>query len=168
MPETERLSCEFCKNIIREDDEYCVSCGHLFEDDVLCNNHDDADAEGVCVICSYAFCKECGKFDNGIFFCTEHKGYQVFQSMACVFGSNDNLEAEYIKNALAAEGMHPFLFDKKLSITGTDYSWFNTSADPGGHVLNEIKIMVPLNETLEAVELIATLKSSEDGAEEEE
>ena len=162
------LQCDFCEHIIKEDDEYCVNCGHIFVDDALCNNHEDTEADGVCIICSYAFCGKCGVFQNGVFLCNEHKKYEVLDSFAKIYSSEELTEIEYLKNVLADEGFHPVLVDKKtnrISLAGTEYSFFNSEEDSSGIVLNEIKLFVPAPEALDAEAVLQNLNETEDSEE---
>lgn len=164
MSNIDDLQCEFCGNIVKEDDEYCFDCGHLFVDDALCSNHEDIEADGVCVICSYAFCAECGSFRDKIFLCNEHEKYEIINSFARIYGSNDLIQVEYYKNILTEEGMHPVVLDKKsnvVALAGTEYSFFKTPNKLTSPVLNEIKLLIPLQEVLKAEALIAKIIEGE-------
>ena len=46
----ESLVCAQCENDVKENDDFCPSCGEPFLDDTLCDNHDNVLAEGVCII----------------------------------------------------------------------------------------------------------------------
>lgn len=161
MEKSDELVCGFCENKMKEDDEYCMNCGHLFVDDALCNNHEEADAEGVCIICSYAFCGECGSYKMGRFLCNEHADYEIVGSYARVFGSTNLAEVDYYKNILLEEKMHPVLLDKKnnaISFAGNEYSFFKHPQKQSAVIMNEVKLLVPLTETLDAEAIIANIK----------
>jgi hypothetical protein len=44
-----------------------------------------------------------------------------------------------------------------MHLGGTDYSLFRASGDFDGHIINEIKLMVPCSEVLEAEKLISEI-----------
>lgn len=155
------LHCENCNFEINESAEFCPSCGSLFEEK-KCSNHDNRDSEGTCVICSQSACENCGQTVNNKFLCNEHSDLEIYESMVRVFGSSDSLQLDYLISMLEQEGLHPFRFDRKtnpISLGGIDYSLFRAAGDYEGHILNEIKIMVPLNEYLEALKLVEDIKS---------
>ena len=157
----QELTCNFCGDVIKEDDEYCVNCGSIFVDDALCNNHEDIEANGVCVICSSAFCDKCGEFTNGKFLCREHDSYEIIDSMARVFSSNDALKIEYFKNILENEGLHPFIFKYEgntIPFKGEDYPFFWKNG--AALSLYEVKIMTPFYEVQKAEEIINGLEEN--------
>ena len=161
MPE--KLFCDFCGSEISDDSEFCVKCGTLFVSDASCFNHSDDDAKGVCSICHQAYCKRCGLRVSGIFLCNEHSSYEIYEGMARVFGSSDENQVNFYKSILEENKLHPFLFSRKaspLSMGGVDYSIFRASGDYNGHIINEIKIMVPCSELLLAEKIIDEFEQS--------
>ncbi|MBI9072748.1 MAG: hypothetical protein JEY94_14195 [Melioribacteraceae bacterium] len=145
------LTCEKCDFELDEKSEYCPNCGSLFVEKT-CANHSDKEAEGTCIICAKEFCPDCGQDVNDKFLCNEHSDLEIYQSMVRVYGSSDSVEIDYLVTLLNQEGFHPFRFDRKanpISLGGVDYSLFRASGDYDGHIVNEIKLMVPLNEYLE-------------------
>ena len=81
--------------------------------------------------------------------------------MAKVFGGSDYVHANYIAGCLKKEGINAFIFNRKASpmhLGGTDYSLFRASGDFNGHIINEIKIMVPFNRVIEAENLLQELE----------
>jgi len=165
MPEAEELLCDFCGNRIKENDEYCVKCGRLFVDDALCSNHEDIEAQGVCVICSFAFCEACGSYKNGVFLCNEHSGYEITDSFVKIYGSGDINKIRYFENILKNEGLHPFIIDKKnnrISLAGEEYPFFKVNGTENS-ALNEVKLLIPFNETIEAENIIKNLKNPDYG-----
>lgn len=164
MAENE-LTCDHCGNVIKEDDEYCVNCGSLFADDVLCNNHEDIEASGVCVICSSAFCGKCGEFINKKFLCREHESYEIIDSMVRVFSSEDTVKIEYLKSILENEGLHPFVFKREVNsipFKGNDYSFWGNPKDQKALSFYEAKIMAPFEEVLKAEEIIAGIENDQE------
>lgn len=154
---TEKYICTNCDIEATDDSDYCPRCGTLFLENVKCEIHPDVDAEGVCVICAKPFCNKCGHNVNKVFLCNEHNGYEIYEGMARVFGTSDAVQVEYIKSCLDQESFHPFVYSRKsspLHLGGSDYSLFRASGDFDGHIINEIKLLVPCGEVLEAEKLI--------------
>lgn len=155
MPD--KLFCDFCGTEISDDAEFCSKCGTIFIDDVYCFNHPDDVAKGVCAICHQAYCKKCGLRINNVFLCNEHSDYEIYEGMARVFGSSDEQQVNFYKTVLEENNLHPFLYERKtspLSLGGVDYSLFRASGDSSGHLINEIKLMVPCEEVLLAEKII--------------
>ena len=155
-----QFNCNNCELEIEESSDYCPRCGTLFNRKVKCTNHSSFDAEYVCVICIEPFCKKCGYVVSGIFLCSEHEHYEVYEGMVRVYGSSDASQVNYIKGCLEQELLHPFIYSRKASpmhLGGSNYSLFRASGDFDGHIINEIKLMVPGSEVLEAEKIIEEL-----------
>jgi RNA polymerase subunit RPABC4/transcription elongation factor Spt4 len=153
--------CSYCKTKLDSDSDFCPRCGTLFTKDIKCTNHPSADADYGCVICSEPFCKKCGTIVSGNFLCAQHDFYEVYEGMARVYGSSDIAQVNYIKGCLEQESLHPFIYSRKTSpmhLGGTDYSLFRASGDFNGHIINEIKVMVPCSEVLSAEKIIIELE----------
>ena len=158
--ENEKYVCDNCELEVEADSDFCPRCGTIFIENITCEDHKERDAEGVCVVCSKPVCKECGHKVNSTFLCNQHDGYEIYEGMARVYGSSDISQINYIKGCLEDESLHPFIYSRKSSpmhLGGTDYSLFRASGDFNGHLINEIKLMVPCNEVLEAEKLITEL-----------
>ena len=156
--------CAFCENEISEDLDFCPYCGSLFIEDVKCINHTNTEANGVCLICEEPYCKECGKFTGKKFLCSIHKEYEIYEGMAKVFGSNDNIHCNYLADMLRQEGINALVYKRKtdpISIGGVDYSLFRTSGEDNKHLTNEVKVMVPFNQVLEAEKIIKEFDENE-------
>lgn len=148
--------CEHCGVEVQENDDFCPRCGTLFEDN-SCDTHNEVEAEGVCLVCGKICCPNCGLFVNQTYLCNEHSDIEVFQTMGRVYGSNDAVEIDYLTSILEEENFHPFKFNRKnnsLSLGGSDFTLFRSAGEYTGHIINEIKILVPLNEYLEAKKVI--------------
>lgn len=161
MPE--KLLCDFCGTEISNDSEFCTKCGTIFIDDVSCFNHSDVEAKGVCAICHQAYCKRCGLRVNSIFLCNEHSHYEIYEGMARVFGSSDAQKVNLYKSDLEQNNLHPFIYERKaspISLGGDDYTLFRASGDSAGHIINEIKLMVPCSEVLQAEKIIDELEQT--------
>lgn len=157
--EVETFECPDCRNEVKQDDEFCTNCGTLFIEDVKCNIHPDKDADGVCIICSLPYCSKCGSLNNKHFLCTLHYNYEIFQDMARIYGTLDDTEAQYVKSCLLTEGLHPFIFCRDQPKGGSRlvYTLYEATGDSGGHLVNEIKVMVPCQEVIDAEKTIKEL-----------
>lgn len=141
------LRCIRCRNEVTEADEFCPRCGTLFHDTVFCSNHLDRVAEGACVICASAFCRECLKWKHGMFLCEVHKRYEIHQGMARVFGSNDGAQAQYAVSCLEQAEIHPFLYNRLP----------NMSTEVNAFLDEEHKVLVPVHEVMVAEEILRQL-----------
>jgi RNA polymerase subunit RPABC4/transcription elongation factor Spt4 len=158
--ENEKLVCLNCEFLIKKDDDYCPNCGTIFSENIKCTHHIGTEAEGVCLICLQPFCKKCGLVVNNVFLCDKHSNYEIIEGMGRIYGSNDFLELSYFKEILEKEELHPFLYSRKsspISLGGVDYSLFRASGEFDGHLINEIKLMVPLSEIIAAEKLLKPL-----------
>jgi hypothetical protein len=157
---TEKNICSNCKFETDNDSDYCPRCGTLLIHEVKCENHHKVDAEGVCVICGKPFCSDCCHSINNVFLCNEHDGYEIYEGMAKVFGTSDEVQVQYINKFLEENDLHPFIFSKKstpMQLGGNDQALIDLSGKGGEKILNEIKLLVPCGEVLEAEELISQL-----------
>lgn len=151
------LQCGNCELELKNDSEFCPRCGSLFDENVKCFTHTTNAADGVCVICDYAFCNECGGFVNGTFLCKEHEHYEVLQSLAVVAASKEAYEIESLRNTLIINGLHPVLFSGRnipsTYLPSTEYNNQN-ALDLAIYGNGEIKILVPFSEVLEAENIL--------------
>ena len=155
-----KIICENCDSPVNNDDDFCINCGGLFADNVKCENHTGKNAIGVCTICHKTICHSCAGRINDYFLCLEHSHYEIIEGMARIYGTNDFVESEYVLNCLKKADFHPFNYSRKtspISLGGVDYSLFRASGEYNGHLINEIKIMVPLHEVLPAEKLLVEL-----------
>ncbi len=158
--ESSNLICIRCDFQVDKNSDFCPRCGKLFIENVKCENHSHIDATGVCVICRVPFCSNDGDQVNNVFLCVDHNGYEIYQGMARVFGTSDEVQIQYVKNYLEENNFHPFVYSRKSSpmhLGGTDYSLFRASGDFNGRIINEIKLMLPCGEILEAKEKLENL-----------
>lgn len=148
--------CENYKYEVKKDDDFCPKCGALYSK-FSCENHSETEAEGVCLVCGQISCSKCGQFVNQSYLCDEHSAIEVYQSMGKIYGSSDAVEIDYLISMLENSDFHPLKFNRKhspISLGGSDYSLFKASGEPNGYIINEIKILVPLNEYKEAKNLV--------------
>ncbi len=155
------LECSRCSGMVNADDDFCPECGSLFVEDAKCINHKEAGAAGACVICCQPYCKDCGFFVNDrIFLCNELSEYEIYEGMIRIYGSADFAQLEYLKTCLEQSNLHPLVFSRKASplhLGGSDYTLFNASGEYDGHIINEIKLMIPLQEVIEAEKILRHL-----------
>lgn len=156
----EEFICTHCKNDVRIEDEYCVHCGSILVEKFLCKQHSKIEADGVCIICADPYCKHCGSFINNIFLCAAHSEYEIYEGMARIYGDLNDTLAQYAKSCLEKAGFHPFVFCRTQPRGGPRfvYTLFRSAGDSGGHIINEIKVMVPCNEVIKAEKLLRKLK----------
>lgn len=166
MPDTKQgvLTCDDCKNEIERDDEFCPNCGRVFAVNLKCCNHADVEASGVCIICCLPFCRKCGGRVNKLFLCNDHEDYEILEGRARVYGVSDEVMAQYARECLKNGGLHPFLFSRKASpISGgaPEHTTFRASGEYDGHIINEVKVLVPCQEVLRAEKLLRDLDFKE-------
>jgi len=152
--------CGTCKTSVGAD--FCPRCGTLFSDELKCKKHKTARAIGVCVICCVPYCSECATRVIKTILCREHEGYEIYEGMARVYGVSDEAAAKYISSCLEQKGLNPFVYSRKaspMSIGGTDYTSFRASGEFAGHIINELKVMVPCHEVIEAEHMIRVLET---------
>ncbi len=159
-PRSDSRLCSKCRTKAVGDAEFCPNCGNAFADGLRCSIHKRSDAVGVCVICSLPYCTRCASLVNKRYLCHEHEGYEIYEGMARVYGVSDEAAASYVSDCLGKKGLHPFLYSRKaspISIGGTDYTLFRASGEYDGHIINEIKVMVPCGEVLAAEKVLQQL-----------
>jgi len=64
--------CIRCGKMINDNAEYCPACGTLRAENVMCINHPETEALGVCVVCGESMCAKCGGYSDGRFHCKRH------------------------------------------------------------------------------------------------
>jgi hypothetical protein len=159
--EEDEYQCPRCKETVQAGDDFCPNCGELFLENVPCSVHADRSSAGACIICAKPFCPECGGWVGRNFLCTAHRTYEIYEEHARIFGSSDMVQVEFAADCLVKEGLHPVIFSRKaspLSLGGVDYTLFRASGEFDGHVINELKLMVPVQEVLEAEQRLRDLE----------
>ncbi len=82
--------------------------------------------------------------------------------MARVYGVSDEAAAQYVRQCLEQDGLHPLLYVRRASALaggGPDYTLFNASGEYDGHIINEVKVMVPCQEVARAEQVLKSLKA---------
>jgi hypothetical protein len=156
----EILSCSMCKNEVKNDDDFCTHCGSVLVNNIKCNKHPKVGAEGVCIICCLPYCKKCGAFTKNIFLCDIHAEYEIYEGMIRIYGSLNDTPAQHAKTCLEQAGFHPILFCRVQPQGGPRfvYTLFRPAGDSEGHIINEIKVMVPSQEVIKAEKTLNKLK----------
>jgi hypothetical protein len=107
------------------------------------------------------YCDACAVTVGKRCLCNKHEEYEIVEGMARVYGVSDEAAAQYVGTCLEQKGLHPFVFARKassISVGGPDHTRFRASGEYRGHIINEIKVMVPCQEVLAAEKIIRSLK----------
>jgi len=157
-----RLStCGTCRNEIKLNDDFCPHCGSILTEGLTCSKHRTQKAEGVCIVCSAPYCGKCGAKVHKLFLCSTHQEYEIYEGMARVYGVSDEANAKYVADCLKKSRLHPFVYLRKvspLSVGGPDHTNFRASGEFDGHIINEVKVLVPCHEVTKAEALLARLE----------
>lgn len=156
--ENENLVCTNCEAVIKESDEYCSNCGVVYAENIKCHLHKETEAEGICLICSQRYCKKCGLIISDVFLCNEHSEYEIIEGMARIYGSNNSMEINYYAEILENEALHPIVYSRH-SISQSFGTLISTAfgAESNEYSLNEFKLMLPLNEVINAEKILEPL-----------
>jgi hypothetical protein len=113
----------------------------------------------VCVICRKRCCSKCGGDVNKIFLCDKHSEYELHEGMARVYGTIDNVQAQFVTKCLEQAGCHPFLYSRKFNPgAGMIDSWVRLGIrNYGKYPIAEMKVLVPFAEVLKAEKLVKRL-----------
>ena len=116
------------------------------------------------MICSKPFCAKCGKRSDGAFLCDKDWGRESQEGMARIFGTMDNVQAQYVTTLLDQAGFHPFLYSRV----------FNPNADlvsvtklvrgygVGNRPIPEQRVFVPFHEVLAGEKILDELGIKEE------
>ena len=157
--EDDLLICPRCSSEVKMEDEFCSHCGELFADGTFCSRHLQEQATGVCIICALPYCGDCGGIVGNGFLCDRHSMHEIYEGMVRIYGVLDDLAAQYAKSCLEQAGLHPVLFCRTQPKGGPRFAYtLNAAAgDYDGHIVNEIKVMVPSQEVEEAERVLISL-----------
>ena len=149
MKKIHQLTCSRCSEPVQEQDTFCKNCGGVFSNDLRCKKHTSMKAVGVCVICSTPCCKKCGGDVQKTFLCNNHADLEITEGKVRVFGSTDNVRAQFAVARLKQAGYHPFYYSRlfnpvadKVAITGV--------RNFGNHPIEEQKVYIPFPEFTDA------------------
>lgn len=157
--EHDTYECGKCGNAVKSDDDFCPHCGEIFSESFQCVTHQDRSADGACIICALPFCAECGGMVMGRFLCSHHSSYEIYEGMVRIYGVLDDVAAQYAQTCLEQAGLHPLLYCRRQPKGGPRfvYTLYSAAGDYDGHVVNEIKVMVPTYEVAEAEKVLSSL-----------
>jgi len=137
------MECPHCHETIADDAQSCPACGHLFEPRT-CDRHADREAKGVCAICATAVCEECNHPQSAHYLCERHANIPMRQGWAQVYSTNDDMEAELIRDNLQADGIDAQVLSQK--------DHFALPVDLGD--LAQVRVLVPAYDWEVAEQLI--------------
>jgi hypothetical protein len=158
---SEYIHCSSCSEEITEDSDFCPHCGTLFVDrnDVVCDEHPEKSAQGVCIICRRLVCNECSVEKGRRTLCHAHRKVRVQEDWAEVFRSTEVADAEMIKSLLESKG---------LKVLGQNFNSIGFIWDGGGdspisrsNINKPAKVFVPIPEYLQAIEIVFDWQSSQ-------
>lgn len=146
-------TCGNCSEPVTPDSDFCVHCGMLLSDESFhCESHPASDAISVCVICRRLMCSACARKIGGKMFCEGHKEVEVSEDWAVAFKSVDYYEANIVRGKLENAGLT--VNPRNNTSIGFIADGFIEGAI--GRVLLKypVKVFVPLDQYLEAVEVV--------------
>jgi hypothetical protein len=134
-PGEAKIVCEQCGGEVKDDDACCPHCGALFTGLLVCDQHPEIPASGVCVICSRPACPQCGGLTKGRFLCDDHAGYEIREGMVRVLVDRAPLQAQRAASCLEEKGLHP------LTIAGQEVYVPILEVQPAEAVLKELEFL---------------------------
>ena len=163
LPEPQAVEqCDYCSEDVTADSEFCIHCGALFEaDGQFCEVHTSSPAVAVCVICHRLLCGECRVLKGRRSFCADHEKVETSEGWAVAFQSVDYYEANIIRGKLESAGLT--VNPRNNTSIGFIADGFIESAIGRSILKYPVKVFVPLDQYLEAVEVIAEQPPTEMG-----
>ncbi len=164
LPEEIIPDLDICDNCGKEaplDMDFCPRCGTLYaEDQYSCTNHPLASAKGVCIICEQLYCEECLTQRGKKYLCEAHRNVEVREDWALIFKSSDFYEAQIIRGKLESAG----ITTNPLNTTNPGFIADGMIESAIGRSLLRypIKIFVPLDQFLEAEEILSDSEPGDD------
>ncbi|HEX2095016.1 MAG TPA: zinc-ribbon domain-containing protein, partial [Longimicrobiaceae bacterium] len=137
----EVFRCERCGTEY-EGVDACPVCGSL-RVAAECPQDAGRPAEGRCVICGRLVCDRCRAGDHDAFLCEEHRTVPMIEGWAQVYSTHGELEAQLVRDNLAAEGIDAQIYSQKDHIYPVDLG-----------ELSIVRVMVPVWEYGAALEVI--------------
>lgn len=152
--------CEICENPVAEENDFCPHCGSIYIE-VKCLNHEEKDADGVCVICAEPLCEDCFGDNDEVILCENHAGYEIYKSVAKVYDTQDEDKMLFYKNVMDENDIHNLVFSVKVSTKTENDAAPGEIAYSVEETVDEYKLMVPLNLVLEAEEILSQTEYDE-------
>jgi hypothetical protein len=155
----DQTTCSNCNEEVTVDSDFCPHCGMLFKEteNVFCDEHQKNPAQGVCIICQRLVCQECGVSSAGRIFCEAHRKVEVQEDWAEVFRSTEVADAELIKSLLESTGVK--VLEQNFSPKGS--IWEGDSSIWRSNINKPAKVLVPIPEYLQAMEVVYDWRSSQ-------
>jgi predicted RNA-binding Zn-ribbon protein involved in translation (DUF1610 family) len=129
--DTATRRCPDCDQEIEADSESCPACGTLFVSGT-CRRHPDRVAAGACIVCGQPVCEECDDDEPGHHVCPEHAGIPIIEGWAQIYSTSGELEAQLIRDNLAAEGIDAEVLSQRDSALAFDLGEFT-----------QVRVLVP-------------------------
>lgn len=161
LPELSPLDiCDTCGREAPMDMDFCPHCGTLYaEGEFSCTNHPIAIATGVCIICQQLYCSECLVEKKNRLLCIGHRDIELREDWALIFKSADFYEAQIIRGKLESAG----ITTNPLNTTNPGFLADGMIESAIGRAILRypIKIFVPIDQFLEAEEILSDLHGDE-------
>ena len=156
---SEYIKCSYCNEEVTPDSDFCPHCGVLFKEseNIRCDEHQQNQASGVCIICQRLLCHECGVKITRRIFCEAHRKVQVQEDWAEVFRSTEIADAELIKSLLESTGLK--VLEQNCSPKGS--IWEGDSSIWRSNINKPAKVLVPIPDYLKAMEVVYDWRSSQ-------
>ena len=162
-PESQELEeCDFCSEPVTADSEYCVHCGAILtREQIMCEVHRADHAVAVCVICHRLLCEQCRVLKGKRSFCADHRNVETSEDWAVAYQSVDYYEANIIRGKLESAGIS--VNPRNNTSIGFIADGIIDSAIGRSILRYPVKVFVPLDQYLDAQEVIADQTQTETG-----
>jgi hypothetical protein len=140
---TATATCAHCGQEFDGSENGCPACGHL-QQRVPCTKHPDREAHGQCVICGTIVCEDCDH-GNGHHACAMHSEIPVIEGWAQVYSTNDELEANMVRDNLRSEGIDAEVLSQRDQTLRLELGDFAAT----------VRVLVPAFDYIPAEELVS-------------
>lgn len=135
------IRCSRCTQQFDGSEPGCPACGHLLSP-MPCGRHGDRTANGQCVICGVAVCAECNGTEPH-YTCPDHRDIPVFEGWAQLYSTNDEVEAQLIRDNLKSDGVDSEVLSQRDQTILVDLGEFAP-----------VRVLVPAFDYLTALEIV--------------
>ncbi len=155
-------TCSNCSETVTADSEFCIHCGSIFSaENFRCEKHPAVTATAVCVICHRLLCGDCSVNKGVRTFCDDHKNVETSEDWAVAFQSVDYYEANIVRGKLESAGVT--VNPRNNTSIGFIADGFIESAIGRSILKYPVKVFVPLDQYLDALEVIKDESPPEQG-----